>query len=101
MNPEPIMATAKDPVCGMTVDTDTARWTSEHDGRTWYFCAASCKGQFDANPALYTGAVGSSASTERHEPPFTVSGGVAAPKFGAAGSGGAEYELPPEAHDKP
>jgi len=37
---------------------------------------------------------------ERHEPPFTKKGGFVAPKFGAAGSGGAEYEPLPEKHDK-
>lgn len=36
---------------------------------------------------------------ERHEPPYTKSGGFVAPKFGAAGSGGAEYERLPESHD--
>ena len=94
------MANAKDPVCGMTVDTDTAQWTSNHDGRTWYFCAESCKTEFDANPANYIGDALATEAPERHEPNFTVSGGVAAPKFGAAGSGGAEYEMLPEAHDK-
>lgn len=94
------MATAKDPVCGMSVETDDARWTSHHDGTTWYFCAASCKAEFDASPARYVGDARAGDTAERHEPNFTVTGGVAAPKFGAAGSGGAEYEMLPEAHDK-
>ena len=37
---------------------------------------------------------------ERHEPPHTTKGGVTAPKFGSAGSGGAEYEQVPEQHDE-
>lgn len=37
---------------------------------------------------------------ERHEPPYTKSGGIVAPKFGSAGSGGAEYERGPETHDR-
>ncbi len=37
---------------------------------------------------------------ERHEPPYTKSDGIVAPKFGAAGSGGAEYERGPEMHDR-
>jgi hypothetical protein len=35
---------------------------------------------------------------EQHEPPFTKAGGIVAPKFGAAGSGGLEYERIPEQH---
>lgn len=41
----------------------------------------------------------SDAELERHEPPYTKWGALVAPKFGAAGSGGAEYERLPEAHD--
>lgn len=37
---------------------------------------------------------------ERHEPPYTKSDGIVAPKFGSAGSGGAEYERGPEMHDR-
>lgn len=36
---------------------------------------------------------------EAHEPPFTSQGGITAPKFGSAGSGGLEYERLPERHD--
>ena len=37
---------------------------------------------------------------ERHEPPYTTTGKwFTVPKFGSAGSGGAEYEPLPEAHD--
>lgn len=41
---------AVDPVCGMTVTVDGARHVSELEGRTFYFCAASCKRTFDAAP---------------------------------------------------
>ena len=44
---------AKDPVCGMMVNKATAL-TSEHGGRTFYFCSPSCKATFDANPEAYT-----------------------------------------------
>ena len=82
---------ARDPVCGMYVDTATAKYQSTFDGETYYFCSPSCKRSFDANPAHYE-------PLERHEPPFTKADGIVAPKFGAAGSGGAEYERLPEAH---
>ena len=45
--------TATDPVCGMKVDPATARWKSEHQGRTIFFCNPSCKAKFDANPEQY------------------------------------------------
>lgn len=44
---------AKDPVCGMMVDEKTAAGKSEHQGKTYYFCATVCKTKFDANPAPY------------------------------------------------
>ena len=47
--------TAIDPVCGMTVDPETARRTSEYQGTTFYFCSPGCKKAFDANPTSYLG----------------------------------------------
>jgi YHS domain-containing protein len=44
---------ATDPVCGMQVDPQTARHTSEYDGQTYYFCAPGCKRAFDADPQQY------------------------------------------------
>ena len=42
-------AEATDPICGMSVDVATARYTSERDGQTYYFCCAGCKTTFDAS----------------------------------------------------
>jgi YHS domain-containing protein len=48
------MATlVKDVVCGMEIDPDTAAATSEYAGTTYYFCAVSCKEDFDAEPEKY------------------------------------------------
>lgn len=44
---------AKDPVCGMEVDEKKASATSEYKGKTYYFCAPSCKKAFDENPEKY------------------------------------------------
>jgi xanthine dehydrogenase accessory factor len=44
---------ARDPVCGMTVDVTRARHRSEHDGRTFFFCSAGCRREFEADPAKY------------------------------------------------
>ena len=43
---------AKDPVCGMVVDTATALRTARA-GRSYYFCSAGCKKTFNGNPAKY------------------------------------------------
>jgi YHS domain-containing protein len=51
---------AKDPVCNMMVDEKTAKYKSDYEGKTYYFCAASCKSTFDKNSAKY--AKGSSGS---------------------------------------
>jgi YHS domain-containing protein len=45
-----------DPVCGMTVDVQTAEdagLTVEHDGRTYAFCRAGCKRAFLEEPNVY------------------------------------------------
>jgi YHS domain-containing protein len=44
---------AKDPICGMDVDEKTARYTTEYQGRTYYFCAPGCKRTFDQDPERY------------------------------------------------
>ena len=44
---------AKDPICGMNVDEKTAKYKSEHMGKTYYFCSQMCKTTFDKNPAKY------------------------------------------------
>ncbi len=44
---------AKDPVCGMSVDPATAKHQAEHDGKTFFFCCAGCRGKFVADPARY------------------------------------------------
>ena len=51
---------AVDPVCGMTVEIATAHFTTEHNGKTYYFCAAGCKRSFDKEPGKYVQAETSS-----------------------------------------
>jgi YHS domain-containing protein len=43
----------KDVVCGMQIDPAKAAGTSQYNGKTFYFCSASCQQKFDANPARY------------------------------------------------
>lgn len=40
---------ATDPVCGMTVQIDGARYRLERDGETFYFCCAGCRTTFEAS----------------------------------------------------
>jgi Cu+-exporting ATPase len=44
---------AIDPVCGMTVDPTTTPHKADHAGETYYFCAASCRTKFMADPSRY------------------------------------------------
>jgi YHS domain-containing protein len=95
---EVTMQAVLDPVCGMTVDPETAAGHSKFEGRDYYFCSVACKTTFDHNPGNYSHADrGTSAASGVDDPPYTKTGPIVAPKFGAAGSGGGEYEpLPGE-----
>lgn len=42
-----------DPVCGMTVDVADARYRATREGRTVYFCSASCLEAFEQDPARF------------------------------------------------
>ena len=42
-----------DPVCKMEVDPNTAEWTTEYKGKTYYFCAPGCKRSFEKDPEKY------------------------------------------------
>jgi Cu+-exporting ATPase len=51
----PAAGSAKDPVCGMTVDPATARHSADFAGKTYYFCCAGCREKFLAEPWRYVG----------------------------------------------
>ena len=42
-----------DPVCGMSVDPDTAAAKTCHNGVQVYFCAEGCKQAFETDPGKY------------------------------------------------
>ncbi len=44
---------ATDPVCGMSVNPDTAKSKAETAGKTYYFCSAKCCEKFVATPEKY------------------------------------------------
>lgn len=41
----------RDPVCGMRTDEDGP--SVNHEGRTYYFCANTCKRAFEEEPEAY------------------------------------------------
>ncbi len=47
------VARATDPVCGMTVDPESAAAKREHGGTTYYFCNSGCASTFDRNPDAF------------------------------------------------
>ena len=55
---------AKDPVCGMQVKVDGAKWVSQYGGRGWYFCSEGCRKRFEADPGRYNGLLAGSADSE-------------------------------------
>jgi len=48
---------AVDPVCGMTVDPATAKFSTDHDGQRYYFCCGGCLAKFQADPGKYLDSV--------------------------------------------
>lgn len=49
---------AKDPVCGMPVQTANAPASVVHHGQRVFFCSGRCQGRFDADPGRYLTATG-------------------------------------------
>ena len=50
-----VETTARDPVCGMSVEPAGARHTARHRGQTFYFCCARCRERFTAAPEEFLG----------------------------------------------
>jgi uncharacterized protein len=44
---------ATDPVCGMRVDRHATPHIADHAGRTYFFCSAGCRSEFQAAPTHY------------------------------------------------
>jgi YHS domain-containing protein len=77
------MTKHRDPVCGMEVEVTSSTPRAEHQGATYYFCSTDCRVAFEKEPARYAASA------------FAKAGSVPTPKFGSAGSGGAEFEPAP------
>ena len=48
--PTPLRVEATDPVCGMTVLVDDAKYHTVHDGNDYWFCAPGCLRAFTSDP---------------------------------------------------
>jgi Cu+-exporting ATPase len=59
----------KDPVCGMSVDPASAKFTAEFSGATYFFCCSGCRDTFVADPRRY---VAASASPPPPSPAGTI-----------------------------
>jgi YHS domain-containing protein len=44
---------AKDPLCGMDVETTFSAIHATHQGKTYYFCSEGCKRTFESDRAHY------------------------------------------------
>ena len=51
--PVPSRVEATDPVCGMTVLVDDAKYHTVHEGADYWFCAPGCQRAFTSDPATY------------------------------------------------
>lgn len=46
---------AKDPVCGMEVNPESAAGSAKFEGVTYYFCSQNCEESFLTAPERYVG----------------------------------------------
>ncbi|MCL2642266.1 MAG: YHS domain-containing protein [Candidatus Bathyarchaeota archaeon] len=44
----------RDPVCGMVLDENTAKFKITYEGETYRFCSIICKKKFKRQPIKYT-----------------------------------------------
>lgn len=60
---ETLNTTAIDPVCGMSVDTQTAQFSSDYEGQIYYFCSSGCMRSYTQDPQRYLDANSDDSST--------------------------------------
>jgi YHS domain-containing protein len=62
------MSQVRDPVCGRLVEINAAAGRITYGSEELYFCSDDCRNTFEADPKRF--------EPERHEPPYTVKGGI-------------------------
>jgi len=59
---------AKDPVCGMKVDSSQIRGKAQYRGESYFFCSPHCMHKFTADPAKYVSAKGEAGNDGAAQP---------------------------------
>ena len=62
--PSALATAARDPVCGMQVDSARTQHRADCSGTTYFFCSARCHARFTAEPGRYVGAAAQPQSAE-------------------------------------
>jgi Cu+-exporting ATPase len=61
------MATVKDPVCGMELDSSQIVAQTTYKGQPYHFCSEDCRRTFEENPEEF---VGKGAEQDSETPPL-------------------------------
>ena len=61
----------RDPVCGMSVDPNTAKHNHTYNGMVYSFCSGGCREKFAANPAKYLIPIPQAATPSGHDTIYT------------------------------
>ena len=64
--------TVTDPVCGVELKPEEAKYKSVYEGQTYYFSSAECKRAFDEDPDLYAEGWKEFEEMEEEEEPWGV-----------------------------
>lgn len=83
---------ARDPVCGMSVEPETAKAKVEHGGKSYYFCCGACGQKFQAAPEKYLAVVAGAGHEETA--PMKIAPAPGTVQIAAAGTKPAMAVLP-------
>lgn len=85
---------ATDPVCGMQVNEQAGKPSSEFSGTKYFFCSAGCKTKFDARPDGYSGGRGAADTKQPSHVHQHAAAAAQAPASADAPAPGAIYTCP-------
>jgi len=63
--PVAALASDLDPICDMKVEPATASATTVYEGKTYGFCSAYCKAEFEKEPAKYLAKIADAAKEKK------------------------------------
>src|SRR6201987_97540 len=67
---------ARDPVCGMSVNPETSKHRVEHEGTTYHFCCNGCRTKFEADPGKFLDKAQDKAEGKTDAPAAPVAAGT-------------------------